>query len=53
MTELDIACEKLRKAIRNEQKTQDMKTTWQKMALTSSQKREYAKKWTSDIYGRK
>lgn len=50
MSELDLACEALRRAIRNERKAQDVQVAWRKMALTCSQKREYEKKWLSNIY---
>ena len=62
MSELDLACEALRRAIRNERKAQDVRVAWnerkaqdvrvawRKMALTCSQKREYEKKWLSNIY---
>lgn len=45
-TQLDVACDVLRRQIRNEQQVIDHRDAWRKMALTSSNKRKevtYAK----------
>ena len=43
--QLDIACQRAKEAIRNERKIAEVSDAWRRMALTSSQKRDYAKKY--------